>query len=54
MSNMGRAVLWIQQNGLESHPDALKLYLEHLEKEKANARSRNIKTKEQQDAGDSA
>lgn len=48
MSNMGRAVLWVQENGLEGHPDALKLYLEHLEKEK-DVRSRNTETKGKQD-----
>ena len=34
MSYTSRAVQWVQENNLEGHPDALKLYLAHLEKER--------------------
>lgn len=32
MSKMGQAVLWIQENGLQGNPDALKEYIKHLSK----------------------
>jgi len=33
MSKMGRAVQWVQEKGLEGHPDALKMYIKHLKQQ---------------------
>lgn len=33
MSKMGRAVLWVQENGLQGDPNALSKYLEYLKKQ---------------------
>jgi len=51
MSKMGRAVQWVQENGLENHPDALGKYIEHLNKKK-NGNSKDNKSKEQENTGD--
>lgn len=50
---MGKAVLWVQENGLENDPDALKKYIIHLNK-KENGHSKNTKPKESEDSGDSS
>ena len=34
MSRMGRAVEWVQENGLQGHPEALKMYVKHLKQQK--------------------
>ena len=34
MSKMGRAYQWVQEKGLQGHPDALKIYITHLNKQK--------------------
>lgn len=36
MSKMGRAVEWIQENGLEDHPDALVLYIQYMASKKSD------------------
>jgi hypothetical protein len=44
MSKMGRAVLWVQENGLEDDPKALSKYTIHLtEENERNIRSKNPK-----------
>lgn len=53
MSRMGRAVLWVQENGLEEDPNALRKYLEHLEKEK-DVRSKDIRPKEKEKTRDNS
>lgn len=45
MSKMGRAVLWVQENGLEGDPNALRKYLEYLKKQD-ELRARKNKTQE--------
>ena len=45
MSKMGRAVLWVQENGLEGDPNALKKYLEYKKKQD-ELRTRREKSKQ--------
>ena len=54
MSKMGRAVLWVQENGLENDPDALKKYIEHLKKQesKKDGNSKDSESGEWKEARD--
>ena len=55
MSKMGRAVQWVQENGLQDHPEALTKYIEHLNKQKNNdGRSEQDRTKGSESSGDSS
>lgn len=42
---MGRAYEWVQEHGLEGHPNALMLYIRHLEKNKSESEKDNDKIK---------
>lgn len=54
MSRMGRAVLWVQENGLEDDPDALKKYLEYLDKKKSDVRTENTESKTGEEVRDNS
>lgn len=55
MSRMGRAVLWVQENGLEDDLDALKKYLEYLDKKKeSDARTENTESKTGEEVRDNS
>jgi hypothetical protein len=41
MSKMGRAVEWVQDNGLEGNPDALKMYIKHLKQQEVKPDTNN-------------
>ena len=54
MSKMGRAVQWVQENGLQDHPEALTKYIEHLSKQKNNdGGSEQERTEESESSRDS-
>ena len=48
MSKMGRAAQWVQENGLENDPDALKKYTEHLAKQEKTKLKSNDGNKDNQ------
>jgi hypothetical protein len=50
MSKMGRAVLWVQENGLEGDPNALSKYLEYKKKQdELRTRRENAKQRKTRD-----